>query len=55
MIMPGAEIKVLVAMKPVDFREKADSLAALVQEALSENPYSGGATGPFGVRPTCRR
>ena len=41
MIMPGAEIRVLVATKPVDFRKQADTLAALVQEALSENPYSG--------------
>jgi transposase len=41
MIMPSAEIKVFVATKPVDFRKQADSLAALVQEALSENPYSG--------------
>jgi transposase len=41
MIMPGAEIKVLVATKPVDFRRQADTLAALVQEALRENPYSG--------------
>jgi len=41
MIMPGAEIKVLVATKPVDFRRQADGLAALVQEALFENPYAG--------------
>jgi transposase len=41
MIMPGAEIKILVATKPVDFRRQADTLAALVQEALGENPYSG--------------
>jgi transposase len=41
MIMSGAEIKVFVATKPVDFRKQADTLAALVQEALSENPYSG--------------
>jgi transposase len=41
MIMSSTEIKVLVATKPVDFPKQADSLAALVQEALSENPYSG--------------
>jgi transposase len=41
MIMPGAEIKVMVATKPVDFRKQADGIAALVQEALHENPYSG--------------
>ncbi len=41
MIIPGGEIKVLVATRPVDFRKQADSLAALVQEALRDNPYSG--------------
>src|SRR6266446_5702294 len=41
MIMSGAEIRVLVATKPVDFRKQMDGLAALVQEALRENPYSG--------------
>src|SRR6201987_564197 len=41
MIMPGVELKVLVATKPVDFRKQADGLAALVQEALFENPYAG--------------
>jgi transposase len=41
MIMPGAEIKVLVATKPVDFRKQMDGLAALVQEALRDDPWSG--------------
>lgn len=41
MIMSGVEIKVLVATKPVDFRKQIDGLAALVQEALGESPYSG--------------
>ena len=41
MIMPGADIKVLVATKPVDFRKQADSLAALVQEALAADPFCG--------------
>lgn len=42
MIMPGAEdIKVLVATKPVDFRKQIDGLAAVVQEALSQDPYCG--------------
>jgi transposase len=41
MILPSAEIKVLVATMPVDFRRQADGLAAVVQEALRENPYSG--------------
>src|ERR1700739_81498 len=41
MIMPGVELKVLVATKPVDFRKQADGLAALVQEALGADPFSG--------------
>ena len=35
------DIKVLLATKPVDFRKQADSLAALVQEALGADPFSG--------------
>ena len=35
MILTGAEILVLVATKPVDFRKQADGLAALVQQTLS--------------------
>ena len=50
MMMPGGDIpgahapkpmKVLVATKPVDFRKQADSLAALVQEALTADPFCG--------------
>ena len=39
----GAPIatQILVATKPVDFRKQADSLAALVQEALGADPFSG--------------
>jgi transposase len=33
--------QILVATKPVDFRKEADSLAALVQEALGVDPFSG--------------
>ena len=33
--------QILVATKPVDFRKQADSLAALVQEALGADPFSG--------------
>jgi transposase len=36
-----AGVRVLVATKPVDFRRGADSLAALAQEGLKQNPYSG--------------
>lgn len=41
MIMPGTEIQVLVATKPVDFRKPADGLAAIVQQALAANPFCG--------------
>ena len=41
MMLPGAELQVLVATRPVDFRKQADTLAAFVQEALAADPYSG--------------
>ena len=41
MIMPGVEMQVLIATKPVDFRKQADSLAALVQEQLTADPFCG--------------
>jgi transposase len=40
MIGPGST-QILVATKPVDFRKQADSLAALVQQALGADPFSG--------------
>jgi len=36
---PG--VRVLIAMRPVDFRKGADSLAALAKEALGQDPFSG--------------
>jgi transposase len=41
MIVVPAGVKVLVAAKPVDFRKGGDGLAALVREALGEDPFSG--------------
>ena len=41
MMLSGTELRVLVATRPVDFRKQADTLAALVQEALAADPYSG--------------
>ena len=41
MILAGAEIQVLVATGPVDFRKQADGLAALVQQALAADPFCG--------------
>jgi transposase len=41
MITAGAEMQVLVATKPVDFRKQADGLAAIVQAALGADPFCG--------------
>jgi transposase len=41
MIGPSGTTQILVATKPVDFRKQADSLAALVQQALGADPFSG--------------
>jgi transposase len=41
MTTAGADLKVLVATRPVDFRKQADGLAAIVQVALGANPFSG--------------
>ena len=41
MIAVPAGVRVLVATKPVDFRKGGDGLAALVQETLEEDPFSG--------------
>src|SRR5437764_13071237 len=41
MIAVPAGVKVLIAAKPVDFRKGGDGLAALVREALGEDPFSG--------------
>ena len=39
MIMGRAEIPVLIATRPVDFRKQMDGLAALVKAALSADPF----------------
>ena len=41
MIVPPTSVRVLVAIRPVDFRKGMDGLAALVQEELKADPYSG--------------
>src|SRR5262249_6431504 len=41
MIGPSGNTQILVATRPVDFRKQADSLAALVQEALAGDPFTG--------------
>jgi len=42
MITPGADLKVYVATRPVDFRKGHDGLAALVQQMFGLDPFSGG-------------
>ena len=41
MIVPSSGVKVLIAMKPVDFRKGMDGLAAVVHETLGANPFGG--------------
>ena len=41
MLIPPGPVRVLMATKPVDFRKGMDGLAALVQEQLKANPFSG--------------
>jgi transposase len=43
MITPGADLKVYVATRPVDFRKGHDGLAALVQQMFGLDPSSGAA------------
>ena len=43
MIVPGAELKIYIATRPVDFRCGHDGLAAKVQEMLGLDPFSGTA------------
>jgi transposase len=38
-IPPG--VRILIAMRPVDFRKGADGLAALAREVLQQDPFSG--------------
>jgi transposase-like protein len=39
--LPGGRFQVFVATRPVDFRKGMDGLAAVVQEALRLDPFSG--------------
>jgi transposase len=41
MISIPAGARILLAIRPVDFRKGAHTLAALAQEALGEDPFSG--------------
>jgi transposase len=41
MIAAPSGVRVLIATSPVDFRKGMDGLAALVQETLKADPFSG--------------
>lgn len=41
MILPGGPLRVYVATRPVDFRKGLDGLAALAQQELRLDPFSG--------------
>jgi transposase len=41
MIPARADLRIVVATRPVDFRAGMDRLVALVQEALRANPFCG--------------
>lgn len=43
MIFGAVPPRIYVAMKPVDFRKGLDGLAAVVQEVLKLDPFSGAA------------
>ena len=43
MIVPGVDLKIYLATRPVDFRRGLDGLAAAAQEILGLDPYSGAA------------
>ena len=40
-MLPSHKVRILVATKPVDFRKGHDALAAVVQSALKEDPFTG--------------
>lgn len=41
MIIPAQHVRIVVAVKPVDFRKGHDGLAAIVQASLGLDPHSG--------------
>jgi transposase len=40
-IGPTGSVRVMVAVRPVDFRKGAEGLAALVREEMKADPFSG--------------
>ena len=41
MILPGGSLRVFIATRPVDIRKGIDGLAAVVQQTLRLDPFSG--------------
>ena len=41
MIVPAQNVRIVIAVKPVDFRKGHDGLAALAQNELGLDPFSG--------------
>jgi transposase len=41
MIAVAVGVRIVVAARPVDFRNGLDGLAALLQQALRDNPFAG--------------
>lgn len=41
MIVPTAGVRIVIATRPLDFRNGHDGLAAVVQSELGLDPYSG--------------
>jgi transposase len=41
MLIPPGPVRVMMATKPVDFRKGMNGLAALVQEQIKADPFSG--------------
>ena len=41
MIGPSGNVRVMIAVKPVDFRKGSEGLAALVRETMRLDPFSG--------------
>jgi transposase len=40
-IFPSDRVRVMVATKPIDFRKGHDRLAAMVENELSKDPFTG--------------
>ena len=41
MIVPSNRVRIMAAIKPIDFRKGHDSLAAMVKNQLRKDPFTG--------------